>query len=225
MYITWDLKNHWWRPRSSKCRWCSMQQDEPADDRQHDTCSIANKCLSQGFWMVFFSPLEDTRKLNHSAPPRLQASAWKAQQEERQCQCIHCSTTVWFLIRKTKGLPGIRRPAKKEVETAFKWLKSVFKKIYCDFIINIDGSLLTLDFYENWLSIPDGTLAGKINGIQRQLQVISAHSSTCTVGSDFERFIIWEWRLFFSGEGKGLFILYFHFIFHHWGKPKARNLR
>ena len=37
-----------------------------------------------------------------------------------------------------------------------------------DFIINIDGSLLTLDFYENWLSIPDeGTLAGKINAIQR----------------------------------------------------------
>eukprot|EP00073_Rattus_norvegicus_P028859 XP_006248250.1 PREDICTED: rho GTPase-activating protein 20-like isoform X1 [Rattus norvegicus] len=54
-----------------------------------------------------------------------------------------------------KGLPGIRRPAKKE-----------------DFIINIDGSLLTLDFYENWLSIPDGTLAGKINAIQSLLQQI-----------------------------------------------------
>ncbi|XP_032745176.1 rho GTPase-activating protein 20-like isoform X2 [Rattus rattus] len=42
-----------------------------------------------------------------------------------------------------------------------------------DFIINIDGSLLTLDFYENWLSIPDeGTLAGKINAIQSLLQQI-----------------------------------------------------
>jgi len=91
-----------------------------SDDRQHDTCSIASECLSQRFWTVFSSPLEDTRKLYHSAPPRLQASAWKAQPEQRQCQYIHCSTTVCFLIRKTKGLPGILRPAKKEVETAFK---------------------------------------------------------------------------------------------------------
>jgi len=68
---------------------------------------------------VFFSSGR-YRKLYHSAPPRLQASAWKAQPEERQCQCIHCSTTVCFLIRKTIGLPGILRPAKKEVETAFE---------------------------------------------------------------------------------------------------------
>lgn len=89
--------------------------------------SQASACHKDSGWCFL---LEDTRKLYHSAPLRLQASAWKAQQEERQCQCIHCSTTVCFLIRKTKGLPGIRRPAKKEFETAFKWLKSVFKKIY-----------------------------------------------------------------------------------------------
>lgn len=49
----------------------------------------------------------------------------------------------------------------------------VIASVLKDFIINIRGSLLTSEFYENWLSIPDeGTLAGQINSIQRLLQKI-----------------------------------------------------
>nr|AAU43630.1 GTPase activating protein testicular GAP1 [Rattus norvegicus] len=49
----------------------------------------------------------------------------------------------------------------------------VIASVLKDFIINIDGSLLTLEFYENWLTIPDeGTLAEKINAIQSLLQQI-----------------------------------------------------
>uniref|UniRef100_D3ZH11 Rho-GAP domain-containing protein n=1 Tax=Rattus norvegicus TaxID=10116 RepID=D3ZH11_RAT len=45
-------------------------------------------------------------------------------------------------------------------------IASVFK----DFIKNIDGSLLTSDLYENWLSVMDeGTVAGRITAIQRLL--------------------------------------------------------
>eukprot|EP00073_Rattus_norvegicus_P044579 XP_017446715.1 PREDICTED: uncharacterized protein LOC100910852 isoform X5 [Rattus norvegicus] len=49
----------------------------------------------------------------------------------------------------------------------------VIASVLKDFIVNIDGSLLTLSLYENWLCITDErTMTGKINAIQSLLQQI-----------------------------------------------------
>nr|XP_038959631.1 rho GTPase-activating protein 20-like isoform X3 [Rattus norvegicus] len=65
---------------------------------------------------------------------------------------------------------------KIDTELCIKWNEEcvlVVASVLKDFISNIDGSLLTSNLYENWLTIPDeGTLAGKISAIQSLLQQI-----------------------------------------------------